>query len=292
MKHQAQHSVKTPGRLYVVATPIGHLADLSARAREVLAAVDCIAAEDTRLTRHLLERHGIASKLIAAHEHNETAAAGQVVRLLDAGQDVALVSDAGTPAISDPGAAVVRAARAAGYTVVPIPGANAATTLLSASGMAAPSYLFRGFLPREPNKRRTELRRLNSLPYPLVLYEAPHRIESTLADIASCFEPEREICLGRELTKLHEEIHLCCVAAALSWLQAEPNRSRGEYALALAAAPPREDDANARAIEIVRELLLELPVRRASDLAAKLTGANRKALYAAALRMKEPTNDQ
>ena len=214
--------------LYVVATPIGNLRDISLRALDVLSSADTIAAEDTRNSAHLLTHHGISGKkLLALHQHNERGAAAKVIALLAQGQSVALVTDAGTPAVSDPGALVVEDVRAAGYRVIPIPGANAAVAALSAAGLATPHFLFYGFLP---NKSAARIKSLNSLveyPYTLVFYEAPHRIQESVADLLSVFGGDRQIVLAREVTKLFENIHRCARAAAAAADDAdlEPTRA-------------------------------------------------------------------
>ncbi len=226
--------------LYVVATPIGNLRDLSLRALDVLGSADVIAAEDTRNSGHLLTHHGIAAnRLMALHQHNERGAAKKVIALLAQGQSVALVTDAGTPAVSDPGALLVAEVRAAGFRVIPIPGANAALAALSASGLPAPHFLFYGFLPNKSAARRSTLQDLIALPYTLVFYEAPHRILECVADLHSVYGGERQIVFAREITKLFESIHRCTLAEATDWLNADPNNQRGEFVLLIsgAAAP-------------------------------------------------------
>ena len=205
---------KGKATLYVVATPIGNLKDITYRAIEVLKAVDVIAAEDTRVTAKLLNHYGIASKkLIALHEHNEQRAAPRVIAELAAGRSVALASDAGTPAFSDPGARLVAAVREAGYPVVPIPGPNAAAAALSASGLAGPQFLFYGFLPAKSGERRSTIQALALLPYQLLFYEAPHRVLETITDLAAALGGSRSIVIARELTKLFETIHACARSA-------------------------------------------------------------------------------
>ena len=203
------HTSEGAGKLYVVATPIGNLGDISARALAVLTQADLVAAEDTRTTGHLLAHHGIAAKLVALHEHNEMRRAAELVARMKAGVTIALVSDAGTPGISDPGALLVAQAREAGVSVCPIPGANAAIAALSAAGLAAPHFLFYGFLPVRPAARRTALEALRELPYALVFYEAPHRVSECVADLAAILGGGRDIVIARELTKLFEAIHRC-----------------------------------------------------------------------------------
>lgn len=290
MEHAAAHG-GTGGRpratLYVVATPIGNLADISGRALEVLKSVDAIAAEDTRITRRLLAHYGIAKRLIAVHEHNEKRVAGQVLALLAAGQSLALTCDAGTPGISDPGAALVAAARAAGHPVTPVPGPNAAITALSASGFAAPHFLFYGFLPERAAARRRALADLAQLPHTLVFYEAPHRVEACVADLRAALGESRRIVLARELTKLFETLHECTLAEAGKWLAADPVRRKGEFVLIVEGADASEAQDPRAAWRALAALLDELPLRQAVDLAAKITGRRKNELYRMALAMKK-----
>lgn len=277
--------------LYVVATPIGNLADLSRRALDTLRAVGWIAAEDTRHTQALLAHHGIDGRLFAAHEHNEEAAAARVIERLAAGESVALVSDAGTPAISDPGARLVARVRAAGFPVIPIPGACAAVAALSASGLDAPHWLFHGFLPAKAGTRRAALdglcAGLSALGAALVLYEAPHRIVDTLGAIGESFGRDRELVLAKELTKLFETFFRGTVDEALAWLAADPDRQKGEFVI-LVAPPPTVADASLQEGERVLALLLAdgLPVKQAARLAADISGAAKNALYDRALALK------
>jgi 16S rRNA (cytidine1402-2'-O)-methyltransferase len=274
--------------LYVVATPIGNLQDVTLRALDVLKRVDTIAAEDTRVAAKLLNRYGITTKkLISLHEHNENHAAARVVAALQAGESVALASDAGTPAISDPGARLVTAAREAGFPVVPIPGANAAVAALSASGYTQSHFLFYGFLPSKAGERRSALASLRELPHLLVFYEAPHRVVDTVTDLAGVLGESRRIVIARELTKLFETIHGCTLAEAGPWLDADPNRTKGEFVLIVEGAAKDRDavlSAGERALEV---LLDELPVKQAAALAARITGARKNELYELALTLKE-----
>jgi len=282
-----------PGSLYVVATPIGHLSDIGGRAAEVLRAVDVVAAEDTRTTRVLLEHLGAHPKTIAAHRHNEREAAQRIVAALAEGRSVALVSDAGTPAISDPGARIVDDVRAAGHRIVPVPGPSAPIALISASGLVEGPFHFEGFLPARAKARDERLAELARLPHPFVLFEAPHRIARTLSAIARCCGPDRRIALGRELTKRFEEIHVCTTADALAWLEADPNRSRGEYVLVVGAPPAEaanDDDTLPASLSVpvqlgalLSELLAAMPLSRAVRLAASVTGLPRRRLYERAL---------
>jgi 16S rRNA (cytidine1402-2'-O)-methyltransferase len=273
--------------LYVVATPIGNLKDVTLRALEVLKQVDVIAAEDTRVTSRLLDHYGIASrKLIALHEHNEQRAAPRVIELLAAGRSVALTSDAGTPAFSDPGARLIAAVREAGYPVVPIPGPNAAAAALSASGLAGPRFLFFGFLPAKTGERRTALDEVKCSPHVLVFYEAPHRIVETLGELAAVLGGERRIVIARELTKLFETIHVCDLDEAAAWVSARPERQKGEFVLIVDAAMNRTDAAMQEARRVLDILLDALPVKQAAALAAKITGVRKNDLYDLALNMK------
>jgi 16S rRNA (cytidine1402-2'-O)-methyltransferase len=276
------------GKLYVVATPIGNLGDISARALAVLAEVDLVAAEDTRTTGHLLSHHGISARLIALHEHNELERAAELVARLEAGSDIALVSDAGTPGISDPGALLVERARAAGIAVCPIPGANAAVAALSAAGLAAPHFLFYGFLPVKPAARRAALETLRDFPYALVFYEAPHRVAECVADLAASLGGGREIVIARELTKLFESIHRCRLDEAGAWLEADANRRRGEFVLIVSGAEEQKaESVPAEAERVLRLLLAQLPLKQAAALAAAITGARKNELYARALALRE-----
>lgn len=264
---------------------------MSQRALETLRFVGAVAAEDTRVTGRLLSRFGIAKRMIPAHEHNERRAASEVVALLRGGQSVALACDAGTPAVSDPGALIVAAVRAAGYPVTPVPGPNAAVAALSASGFASPHHLFYGFLPARAPARRRALAALAPLPFTLVFYEAPHRIEECVADLVGILGESRRIVLARELTKLFEAVHACTLAEAPAWLVADPKRRKGEFVLVVegaAAAPARAGDDDARVLAV---LLAELPLRQAVALAARITGGKKNELYERALTMKKKERD-
>ena len=271
--------------LYVVATPLGNLGDISLRALEVLRGVDVIACEDTRHSRRLLDHYGIGAPLFALHEHNEAQAAEKLLALLAEGKRVALVSDAGTPGVSDPGARAVAAVRAAGHAVIPLPGANAAIAALSASGLADAHFLFYGFLPARQAARRREIEALQPIPAALVFYEAPHRIAETLQDLAELLEASRELVVARELTKLFEEIARMPVAEGPAWLAADANRSRGEFVLIVSAPAPGEGLPH-EALRVLELLLGELPLKQAVRLAAEISGAPKNALYERALALK------
>jgi 16S rRNA (cytidine1402-2'-O)-methyltransferase len=272
--------------LSIVATPIGNLGDITLRALEVLRAAHTIACEDTRHARRLLDHYDIRAPLLALHEHNEREAADKLLALLGDGKPVALISDAGTPAVSDPGARAVAAVRRAGFVVTPLPGANAAIAALSAAGLDHPEFHFVGFLPAKVGARRTALERLKSLEATLVFYEAPHRIEECLAALVAAFEPQREIVIARELTKLFEEIVRLPLADAPAWLAADPNRLRGEFVLLVSAPPPRAG-LDAESERILKLLLAELPVKQAAKLAAVITGQPKNTLYDRALELKD-----
>lgn len=272
--------------LYVVATPLGNLYDITMRALAVLGKVDAIAAEDTRHTRRLLDHHGIRTRLLAVHQHNEQAAADGLVALLAQGQHIALVTDAGTPAVSDPGARVVARVQQAGYPVIPLPGPSAVTTALSASGLVEGRFLFVGFLPPKSAARRTELEALAATPAALVFYEAPHRVVECVADLAAVLGAQRELVVARELTKLHEQIARMPLAEAGDWFAADADRCRGEFVL-IVSPPPLAEGLSADAERTLRLLLPEVPLKTAARLAAELTGANKNALYQRALQLKD-----
>lgn len=274
-----------PNALYVVATPIGNLGDISQRALEVLRGADLIACEDTRHARALLDHYGIRAQTMPLHEHNEAAASARLVEALRAGRKVALISDAGTPGISDPGARACAAAHAAGCRVVPLPGPNAAVTALSAAGLPDARFLFVGFLPPKQAARRHEIEALKGIPAALVFYEAPHRIEETVADLAALLEPERTLVFARELTKLFEQIAAMPIGEASAWLAADDNRKRGEFVLVVSAPPP-STGLSVETERVLKALLAELPVKQAAKLAAEITGAAKNALYERALQLK------
>ena len=276
-----------PGALYVVATPIGNLADLTLRAIHVLGLVDAIACEDTRHSAPLLRQLGIEGKpLLAVHEHNEREAAAGVMLRLARGERVACISDAGTPAISDPGAALVAAVVAGGYRVVPIPGASSAVAALSVAGDAVGGpFTFVGFLPTKAGERALLLKQLAAHAHTQVLFEAPHRIASlavALGDVCGA----RPVTLCRELTKQFETVATLPANALAAWLAADANRSRGEFVLVVHAQAAGVVDGSAAHDHTLRTLLAELPLKQAVALAAELTGAPRNALYERALALK------
>jgi len=271
--------------LYVVPTPLGNLADLTRRAEDILRSVPWIAAEDTRHSGPLLKQLGSSARTLPAHQHNEHEAAERIVAKLQAGEAVALISDAGTPGISDPGARVVAAVRAAGCQVIPLPGPCAATTALSGSGLLDEHFLFYGFLPSKGGQRRQVLENLRGHPYALVFYEAPHRVLETVADLATVLG-DRTLVIGRELTKMFESIHACPLGEALDWLKADSNRQRGEFVLMVSGAPLAADDGEGE--RVLKLLLAEgLPVKQAAKLAAAISGVGKNALYERALALKD-----
>jgi 16S rRNA (cytidine1402-2'-O)-methyltransferase len=275
------------GLLYVVATPIGNLADITLRALETLKTVDAIAAEDTRHTSGLLSHFGISKKLIAVHEHNEHQSAEKLLLQLRAGESIALVTDAGTPGISDPGAVVVDLVRKAGVKVVPIPGVSAAIAALSASGIQQNGFLFHGFLPASGAARRKALESLKSHSITLVFYEAPHRIVESITDMANVLGAERRVTFARELTKTFETIYSCDLGMAAAWLQADANQQRGEFVLLVEAEPIKEtEEISVDAQRVLKLLLAELPLKQAVKLATDITGEKKNDLYELALSLK------
>jgi 16S rRNA (cytidine1402-2'-O)-methyltransferase len=278
-----------PGALYVVATPLGNLRDLTMRARDVLGAVDRIYAEDTRVTATLLAHIGVATRPVALHAHNEAARTAQVLAALDDGRSVALVSDAGTPAISDPGARVVRAARDAGRKVIPVPGPSALAAAVSAAGLDAERFVFVGFVPAQVKARRELLDVLGGLPVALVFFEAPHRVRETVAVLAQALGAARKLVVARELTKRFEEIARIDLGRADEWFAADPNRERGEFVLIVDLPPPRVDAAHGLPQELdtwLRALVREVPPSTAARIAAAASGQPRDALYARAVALK------
>ena len=270
-----------PGKLWIVATPIGNLDDLSARAQTILRQVDLIAAEDTRHSAALLQHYGIATRRVALHEHNEREVSADLVRQMRDGTQIALVSDAGTPLISDPGFRLVRAAREAGIAVSPVPGACAAIAALSVAGLPSDRFVFEGFLPAKSAARRAHLQALATETRTLIFYESSHRIVEALDDLAAVFGGDRRAVVARELTKLFETVLDDSLAGLGVRVKADANQQRGEFVILVAGAG--DDAAAARLVEgrrVFELLRKDLPPGRAAKLAAEITGAPRNALYA------------
>jgi len=275
------------GILYIVATPIGNLGDITLRAIDTLKHVNWIVAEDTRHCKVLLKHYGIETKTLALHEHNEKQSVQKLIEFLLQGDSIALISDAGTPLISDPGYRLVTAARQVELPVVPLPGACAAITALSASGLPTDSFCFEGFLPATSSARRKRLESLAREPRTLIFYESPHRVLEALADLEQIFGPKRQAVLARELTKLFETIHSSDLASLLTWVKADPNQQRGEMVLLVAGAPAGAQAEGGIAVEKVLNLLLrELPLNQAVKLTSEITGEKKNKLYRRAVAIK------
>ncbi|MFN2308800.1 MAG: 16S rRNA (cytidine(1402)-2'-O)-methyltransferase [Gammaproteobacteria bacterium] len=276
--------MERPGVLYVVATPIGNRADLSPRALQVLGAVTRVLAEDTRHSGALLRALGVATPLLSLHEHNEQAQVEMLLARLRAGEDLALISDAGTPLISDPGYRLVRGARQAGLCVVPVPGPSALIAALSVAGLPTDRFVFEGFLPAKAAARRERLQALASEPRTLVFYEASHRIQACLSDLAAVFGAQRAAVIARELTKSFEQVQDGSLEALNDWLAADPNHLRGEFVVLVTGAPAAEaGDLDPEARRVLAILRRDLPLKQAAALAAEITGARKNALYQWAL---------
>ena len=280
-------NINSFGTLYVVATPIGNLRDISLRALDVLRSVDAIAAEDTRVSGRLLAQHGISNKMISLHQHNERGRSNEILDLLANGKNVALISDAGTPGISDPGAILVRTARALNYPVCPVPGASALATALSVSGLNAGDILFLGFLPSKAGARRSAIERHKDSSAALVIYEAPHRVIECIADLAACLSQpaSRNIIIARELTKMFESIHECTLLEAASWLKEDVDRQRGEFVLIVTGATEVSVEPDWEGT--LQVLMKELPLTQAVQLTCKLTESKRNAVYERALQIQK-----
>ncbi len=282
-----EHENYPPGCLFVVATPIGNLGDISARARNILAQADLIAAEDTRHSSILLQHLGIQTPLQSLHEHNEAQVVPALIARLQNGERVALISDAGTPLISDPGYLLVRDARAANLELRSVPGPCAAVAALALAGLASDRFVFEGFLPARQGPRKRRLQALAAEPRSLLLYESSHRIADTVANIAEVMGGERRLCLARELTKLHEQSITAPAREVVVWLAADDNRRRGEFVLVLEGAP-ESSEAGLYEIEmtaLLRELLGAMPLAQAAKAAARITGAPRNQVYELALEL-------
>lgn len=286
LSHASQQSYPA-SCLFVVATPIGNMADISCRALHILSIVDAVACEDTRNTAQLLKHLGLSKPLIAAHQHNENEVAQKIIQRLQQGERIALVSDAGTPAVSDPGARMVSAVRDAGLNIVPLPGASAVITALSASGLLNNQFYFVGFLPSKAGQRESVLKTLQTISATLVFYEAPHRIIDTIAAISALFPNTRKIVLARELTKLFEEIHYGDLKTASDWLTADKNRLKGEYVVLLEGATLDQDIELLEAKRVLTILLQSCSVKQAAHLAAQITGQKKNTLYQLALDLND-----
>ncbi|MDR9413781.1 MAG: 16S rRNA (cytidine(1402)-2'-O)-methyltransferase [Spiribacter sp.] len=280
-----------PGRLYVVATPIGNLGDLSARARETLAGVDAIAAEDTRHTARLLGHLGLKQPLISLHEHNENERVAMLRQRLDSGSAIALVSDAGTPLISDPGYRLVRALREAGREVLAVPGPSSIVAALSVAGLPTDRFSYEGFLPARSASRRKRLKALAGLEHTLVVLESGRRLEAALADMVEAFGPEREAAICRELTKRFETTRLDTLAALVDWVAADPHRLKGEFVILIGGAPASSaDQAGLPPVEVMLQLLRQegLGAKAAARVAAQLTGGSTNQIYTLAVQADKP----
>ena len=276
----------------MVATPIGNLGDITLRALEVLKSVDAIAAEDTRHTSGLLGHFGISKKLIAVHQHNEQQSAENLLVRLQAGESIALVTDAGTPAVSDPGAIVVNVLQKVGIKIVPIPGASAVIAALSASGIVNNGFQFIGFLPASGSQRRKALEAVKTQTSTLVFYEAPHRIIECVEDLSTVFGETRRITIAREITKTFETFHHCLLGEAKNWLMSDPNQQRGEFVLLVEASEDTDDNiAEIEAERVLRLLLADLPLKQAVSLAVEITGAKKNWVYELALTIKTESKE-
>lgn len=275
--------------IYIVATPIGNLSDITIRGLEVLREVDVIAAEDTRHTRRLLDHHGISTKLVAYHEHNEAEKSQYIIGLVREGKSVALVSDAGTPLISDPGHTLVALAKKEGVRVVPIPGPSALVAALSVSGLACGKFIFEGFLPAKKKAKTDLLEQFRYEARTVVFYETPHRIVNTLEVLAQLF-PERQVAIARELTKRFETITAGSAESLLSWTLGDENQQRGEFVLVLSGASRLVDDEFLNQEKLLARLVEYLPPKKAVQVVVEFYGGDKKALYEKAVTMKNETS--
>ena len=275
------------GTLYVVATPIGNLGDITHRALEVLAGVDRICAEDTRNSKKLLTHFGIQKPLVALHDHNERDRLQQLTEFLQAGESLALISDAGTPLISDPGYHLVQHLREAGLKVVPLPGACAIIAALSVAGLPTDRFVFEGFLPAKSSGRKQVFKDCTQQTCTQVYYESSHRIEASVADLCEVIESDRRVVLARELTKLYEELFSGTAAELLAWLQADANHQRGEFVLMVQGALPTNATQGMALEPLLKLLMGELSVKQSAGLAAKITGENKNHCYKLAMSLRE-----
>ncbi|WP_284450419.1 16S rRNA (cytidine(1402)-2'-O)-methyltransferase [Methylophaga thalassica] len=275
------------GQLFIVATPIGNLADFSARAIEVLKSVDVIAAEDTRHSKYLLQHYAIQTSTISLHEHNEQQRSDALCQRLLAGESVALISDAGTPLISDPGYRLVTTVRDAGIRVIPIPGCCALITALSASGLASDRFSFEGFLPAKSSARKQVMESLKSDARTLIFYESPRRLLAALEDAVLIFGEQRQACLARELTKLHETIETRPLVDLIDWVKADDNQQRGECVLLIEGSQNEATADEQEVSRLLKILLTELPVKKAAAMVANITGGSKNEAYQLALKLQQ-----
>uniref|UniRef100_A0A6V7KHB3 Uncharacterized protein n=1 Tax=Bracon brevicornis TaxID=1563983 RepID=A0A6V7KHB3_9HYME len=290
MNHEQQADISA-STLYIVPTPIGNLGDITERALSVLRGVDVVAAEDTRHTGLLLQHFAISARLFALHDHNEQQKADHLLAKLQQGQSIALVSDAGTPLINDPGYHLVRRCREAGVRVVPLPGPCAAITALSAAGIASDRFCYEGFLPAKTKARQDRLLQLSEETRTLIFYESTHRLIDSLADIATVLGEARYVVLARELTKTWESIQGAPVGELLAWVQEDENRRKGEMVLIVEGFQPDESALSAEALRTLALLRAELPLKKAASLAAEIHGVKKNALYSYALAQNEADDD-
>lgn len=283
------HHQQAHGTLYVVATPIGNLADMSTRAIEVLKSVQCIAAEDTRHAKKLLQHYGIHTPMLAYHDHNEQTQCHTLIGQLLAGDDVALISDAGTPLISDPGFRLTQAAHKENIPLVPVVGACAAIAALSVAGLPSDRFSFEGFLPNKTSQRKAKLAALTSTTHTMIFYESPHRIIAALQDLVAVFGGERLACLCRELTKTFETVQQASLAELLHFVESDPNQQKGEIVLVVNGATPNHSEIDEQTKKLLLRLLVDLPVKKAAALASELSGIKKNKLYELALHLKNGT---
>lgn len=277
----------TTAALYIVATPIGNLADISARAIEVLSSVDVIAAEDTRHSKYFLQHHGIETSTISLHEHNEQQRSELLLTRIAAGESIALISDAGTPLISDPGYRLVNMAREQGIKVIPIPGACAVIAALSASGLSAERFAFEGFLPPKSTARRQALQSLENEPRTLIFYESPKRMVASLQDMLTVFGGERKACLARELTKMFETIVTLPLAELVDVVINDANHQKGEIVLLVEGQSTVVDRDEAEEVRVLQILLDEVPLKQAAAITASILGIKKNKAYEMALKLQQ-----
>ena len=283
--------MNTAGTLFVVATPIGNLEDMTLRAIRVLKEVDFIAAEDTRHSRKLLQKYGISTPMVPFHQHNQTHQSGRLIKHLSRGESIALISDAGTPLISDPGQTLVTASRENGILVVPIPGASALTCALSAFGIPVENTVFVGFLPAKQSERLARLKQLSAHKGSLVFYEAPHRIERSLEDMCTVFGSDCEACIAREMTKIHEEIRKESLAELVDWVTTLANNRKGEFVVAVVSPGRTAEEDQDQVDETLRVLMAEMSASKSAEVASRLSSSSRNALYRRALQIKDSDVD-